>query len=303
MQSRRRVQGGMTLIEMLLALAIAGFLVAGLAGTVGQTLDAWSATRARLDVVEQAHFALERMERAVRGSPQLVLPLAENPATAWSESSRDVLALVLDPRLDRDDDGFADADNDRDGRVDEDPPKDNNNDGKAGIEGIDDDGDGSVDEGDQDDDDEDQSLDEDSVDGIDSDGDGAVDEDRHGDLNRDSAPGVAGIDDDGDGSVDESILTDDDEDKDQVPGNEDEDWYDSVVFYLSSGSLVERFPNPHASDGTDYEEYTLAEGVTQFQVVRVPAPRGLLVDITLELTDADGRAVSLATRVRVGGEL
>jgi len=302
-QSRRRVQGGMTLIEMLLALAIAGFLVAGLAGTVGQTLDAWSATRARLDVVEQAHFALERMERAVRGSPQLVLPLAENPATAWSESSRDVLALVLDPRLDRDDDSFADADNDRDGRVDEDPGKDTNDDGKAGIEGIDDDGDGSVDEGDQDDDDEDQSLDEDPVDGIDSDGDGAIGEDPKGDLNGDAQPGIAGIDDDGDGSVDETVPPDDDEDRDLDSSNVDEDWYDSVVFYLDSGTLLERFPNPHATDGQDYEEYELAEGVSLFQVTRVPAPRGVLVDLTLELTDADGRAVSLVTRVRVGGEL
>lgn len=77
----------------------------------------------------------------------LVLPLAENPNTPWSESDRDpgVLAVTLDPTLDSDGDGIMDADNDGDGLIDEDIPEDNNFDWAAGILGIDD-GDGEVDE-------------------------------------------------------------------------------------------------------------------------------------------------------------
>ena len=93
-----------------------------------------------------------------------------------------VLAVTLDPTLDIDADGFADGDNDKDGLVDEDPGGDNTFDGMPGIAEIDDDGDGVADgAGTNDkDNDEDGTPIDDWLDGLDNDGDGAIDEDIPG---------------------------------------------------------------------------------------------------------------------------
>ena len=293
-----RADAGMTLIELLLALAIGTLLVAGLAGMVEQSLAAWDATRERNDLTQQARFAMERMTAAVSASPVLLLPLAENPGTAYSESLRDVLATGLDPNLDRDGDGFADADNDKDGRVDEDFAADNNR-GAPGISGIDDDNDGATDEGGDDDDDEDGTSNEDPNDGLDNDGDGAIDEDPSADANGDGQPGIAGFDDDGDGFIDEGNDPDDDED-----GANNEDWIDAVVYFLSGTTLMERLPDLDPADGTDYTETPIAENVSQLRVERLapgPNDRAVLVDLTLALTAPSGESVTLHTRVRVGG--
>jgi type II secretory pathway pseudopilin PulG len=291
---------GFTLLETLLALAIATLLLGGLAGVTGQSLQAWTLVREREALTQGAQFAMERMVGAVRGTSRLMLPLAENPATAWSESVRDVLAVALDPGLDRDQDGFADADNDRDGRVDEDMPGDSNADGAPGILGIDDDGDGAIDEGgDQNDNDEDGTPADDASNGIDDDGDGAVDEDMPSDMNKDLAPGIAGVDDDGDGTIDEGLNHDDDED-----GAESEDWCDAVVYFLSGTTLVERLPNLDPSDGLDFTERVIAENVSLFQAERLApsgSDRAVLVEITLQLSSQSGESVDLRTRVRAGG--
>ncbi len=291
---------GLTLLETLLALAIAAALAGGLWGVVGQSLQAWTATRERNELVEQTRFAMQRMVHAVQGGGRLLLPLAENPGTAWSESVRDVLAVTLDPTLDRDADGVADADNDGDGRVDEDLGRDATEDNAPGVYLVDDDGDGTVDDsGPSEDDDEDGATDEDLLDALDNDGDGSLDEDLPGDMNADGSPGVVGVDDDEDGQVDEGSSADDDED-----GSQNEDWLDPVVFRLSGSTLLERLPDPGNAGGRDYSEHALAENVTQFRVERLPGTpgaRAVLVDLTLELTDASGESFSLTTRVRVGG--
>jgi hypothetical protein len=258
------------------------------------------------------------MVTAVRGTNRLLLPLADSPKTNWRENVREqtvpasppegdsslataVLAVTLAPDLDIDGDGIADADNDKDGRVDEDRSDDASNDGAAGIIGIDDDGDGAVDEGSiVPDDDEDAGDDEDFVNGADDDGDGSIDEDAPHDNNSDGQSGIAGIDDDGDGSVDEGHQHDDDED-----GTRDEDWLDVHVFYLRGAELVERRPNLNPTDGTDFSEHVIAENVTRFRVERIPdvGKRAVLVDITLELAEPGGEAVSLNVRLRAGGAL
>ena len=141
---------------------------------------------------------------------------------------------------------------------------------------------------------------------MDNDVDGLIDEDFGADMNADGAPGLAGVDDDGDGQIDEGNNNDDDED-----GLIDEDWLDTVVFYLQGDSLVERHPVPWDESGgggvtgRDYVESTIAEGVTRFRVERVltSSPSIHLVDLTLELTAANGDVVSLNTRVRVGAPL
>jgi prepilin-type N-terminal cleavage/methylation domain-containing protein len=290
---------GFTLVELLLALAVAGLLLSAVGGLIGAALRTQTTVRERNDLTQQARFAMGRMVAAVRDTRRLLLPLAENPATAWSEALRDpgVLAVTLDPTIDRDADGFADADNDKDGRIDEDLPGNNNKDFAPGIVGIDDDGDGVADEGgDPNDNDEDGTPTEDSLDGVDNDGDGAVDEDISSDNNKDFAPGIAGVDDDQDGQIDETPNTNNDED-----GSIADDWLDPVVYFLNGTDLVERLPNLNPVDGTDYTERTVAENVTSFVVERIPAARAVLVAITLELTGPSGESLTLSTKVCVGG--
>jgi prepilin-type N-terminal cleavage/methylation domain-containing protein len=308
---------GFTLFELLLVLAIAGVLLSAVGGLIGSALRTQTTVRERNDLTRQARFAMGRMVAAVRDTGRLMIPLAENPATAWSESLRDpgVLAVTLDPTIDRDADGFADADktldptidrdadgfadadNDKDGRIDEDLPGDNNKDFAPGIVGIDDDGDGVADEGGEpNDNDEDGTPTEDSLDGVDNDGDGAVDEDISSDNNKDFAPGIEGVDDDQDGQIDETPNSNNDED-----GSIADDWLDPVVYFLNGTDLVERMPNLNPVDGTDYTESVVAENVTSFIVERVPGARAVLVAITLELTGPSGESTTLSTKVCVGG--
>lgn len=289
-----------------MALAIGSLILISLGGVVGQALQANEAAREGVDLNRQARFAMDRMEQAVRRAPRLLLPLAENTATVWSESIRDpgVLAVTLDATLDRNRDEIADGDNDGDGRVDEDTGNDMFLNGAPGIIGIDDDGDGFVDEGSAEDDDEDGFLGEDPVNGIDDDGDGAVDEDAPGDANGDLFPGVAGSDDDGDGSTDEGNLTDDDED-----GINNEDYLDVVVFYLADTSLIERAPvnwdenRDFTVNGADFLESPIAENVTAFRVERIEKGGGRMsrVEISLTLTPPGGDALTLKSKIRVGG--
>ncbi len=299
---------GFSLLEMLLAVAIMSLLMAALGEVLIQSSNAERQVDSRLKQLQEARFAMERMVEAVGRAPRLLLPLADNPATNWREQVREqrlppappegssvlasaVLAVTLDPAADRDGNAVADADNDGDLVFDEDLPADNQRDGAPGIVGIDDDGDGLVDEagGGNGDDDEDGSADEDWMDGSDNDADGSLDEDTPSDMNNDS--GTA--DDDGDGLV-------------------SEDWLDPVVFYLAGGTLMERRPTPWDEngdaviDGRDYTESPIAEGVSFFRVERLPraaSDRAQLLDLTLTVADGDGPGVTLHTQVRVGGRL
>ena len=218
-----------------------------------------------------------------------------------------MLAVAVSPRLDRDNDGVPDADNDDDGRINEDPGDDLTFDAAAGLYDIDDDGDGSVDESANAGDDDEQSdglAGEDPLNGADDDGDGSRDEDLPGDANGDGAPGIAGVDDDGDLLVDEGSVDDDDED-----GAVDEDWVDAVVFHLQGGILMERTAVPWDTDGDadvdgrDSVSSILAEGVRRVRFERLPRTgrRAELVDIVLTLAGASGAEVELSTRMRVGG--
>jgi len=311
----RCTEAGFTIVELLISLAIAALLLTAMTGLVNNALEIQDDTGTRNDTTRDGRFAMQRMVAAILGTERLILPFADNPNTDWREHVREqtvpvsapegsstkataVLAVTLDPTLDINADGFADADNDKDGRVDEDPGRDLTNDGAAGVIGLDDDGDGVADEGGLQDDDEDGTDNEDPENGLDDDGDGLVDEDPSWDINGDGAPGFLGIDDDGDGSVDEGNSDDDDED-----GSRNEDWLDPVVFFLSGSTLMERRPDLNPADGTDYTEYPIADNVTRFRVERIPGAgkRAVLVDITLEITNPGGQPVSLNTRIRVGG--
>jgi type II secretory pathway pseudopilin PulG len=292
---------GLSLVEVLGSVAIGALVIAGLAGIATQTSRARERLTAASQLEEQAQFALERMLRAARATDVLLVPRPERGGTAYSEAVRNVLALALDPTLDRDANGFADADNDRDGRIDEDFDDDMTKDNQDGIVGIDDDGDGSTDEGDSKDDDEDGARDEDERDRSDDDGDGVVDEDVKRDNNDDGEPGLEDVDDDGDSSTDEGNKEDDDED-----GTSDEDWLDVVVYRLSGTTLLERLPNLNASSGTAFTERAIATDVASFRVeyiAPVAAGRPVLLDLTLTLTGAGGASTTLNARTRLGADL
>ena len=106
------IQRGYTLIELLVALTLAALLMAGLAGVTGNALQISDAGRERLELNRQARFAMDRIVRMVSGSPGLVLPLADNPATAQSEYIHTALAILLPRDSDLDGNGVADADGD-----------------------------------------------------------------------------------------------------------------------------------------------------------------------------------------------
>ena len=315
---------GFTLLELLIAMALAGFVLAAMSSVVNNALRTDEVVAERNRLLRDARFAMDRMVRAVSQTRLMLLPMPDKPDTDWRENVREetipasppegsstlataVLAVSLSASVDLDADGFPDADNDRDGRLDEDYPGDVANDSNAGLHLIDDGGDGLVDEGTGDDDDEQLSAaDEDPIDGVDNDVDGIVDEDPGADMNGDGAPGVAGVDDDGDGQIDEGAAGDDDED-----GSVDEDWLDAVVFYLQGATLVERHPVPWDEEGgggitgRDFLVSEIADNVTRFSVERVATQLGApqLVGIVLELTGPGGDVVSLEAQARVGGSL
>jgi len=293
-------------------MTIAGLLIAAISGVVGSALNAQRSSGAKNDTLQQARFAMQRMVDAVSKTRHLMIPLGENPATLWKESERNVLAVTLNPTLDRNKDGWADANNDKDfldvnknllrntgepERIDEDTSDDNTNDGQAGIVGIDDNGDGQVDGKAISDNDEDGLNFEDAINRIDEDGDGSIDEDINIDMNADSKPGIILIDDDFDGSTDEGSINDDDED-----GLTSEDWLDPVVYFLNGTTLMERMPNINPASGADYTEYPIADNVSQFLVKRVMGGNGTtaLVEISLTLTVAGADPVTLITRIGVG---
>ena len=321
-------QNGFTLVELLLAMMLATILVLAIGGVAGQVVDTRQHVRDTNDLNRQARFAMDQMVRMVSQSRLLMVPQADRTDSDWPEHIREqtvpasppvgsstlataVLAVTLPADIDLDGDGFPDADNDRDGQIDEDLPADTTNDNAAGIYLIDDAGDGGVDEFSAccywDDDEHFGIVNEDPVNGVDDDGDGRVDEDPASDMNNDACPGICNLDDDGDDQIDEGGINDDDED-----GRTDEDWYDPVVFYLSGNRLVQRTPVPWDESGgglvsgLDFIATAIAENVTRFRVERLPltAAGVQLVDLTLELTSPDtGEMVSLNTRVRVGGAL
>lgn len=323
-QRAARTQRGVTLVELMMTTAISLLIVTGLSSIINVTVESKAVVEQQNDLNRQASFAMERIVRTLARSPNLVLPYPDKPATNWPENIREetipasppigdsvlataVLTVLLPRDVDLDFNGIPDADNDADGRFDEDAYGDMNMDGAAGVRGIDDGGDGYVDGVFFGDDDEASGIfDEDPIDGIDNDGDGVIDEDSFMDMNGDGEPGIAGVDDDGDGSIDEGSSWDDDED-----GQSDEDWFDTVTFYLQGSTLIERMPVPWDESGNgsvtgyDFVESPIADGLTRLRFERVAdsPPDWLLVDITIELTRDNEQTISLNRRVRVGGAL
>jgi len=314
---------GFSLVELLVVVVMAGLIMASLNSVLQSSLGAREYVQARSDLTREAEYAMDRMIRTVSHSRLLLLPLADKSTSNWPENIREqtippsppvgdstlataVLAVSLPAYSDLDFNGIPDADNDGDGRIDEDTDHDRTNDDASGIYLIDDGGDGTVDEYSANDDDEYMNgQNEDPENGLDDDNDNNVDEDPASDMNGDGCPGICGIDDDGDGQIDEGSANNDDED-----GATSEDWYDPVVFLLAGDTLVERLPVPWDENGTggitgrDFVTSVLAANVTRLRIERVAASSApQLIDITLELASPTAGVVSLTARVRVGGAL
>lgn len=273
----------------MLSVVIGALLLLGMGLVVNQSLDTWRIYKQQTDSQINASFAVTRIVEMIHHGERILIPQNSSP--------RAILAFSLGNTLDANGDGFADSDNDLDGRTNEDASGDVSDDGAPGIIGLDDDNDGSVDEGLANDDDEDGTVDEDPIDGIDNDGDGLVDEDPPADKNNDGQSGIAGLDDDNDTFIDEGTAADDDED-----GVADEDGWEIVAYFLSGSDLIERLPNLSPTSGTDYTERVIATRVTAFSVTAISsgtADRFKQIEISLSVENDTGGAYTITTRSRL----
>ena len=277
---------GFTLVELLITLAIAVVVLATLSGVTNNVMMLWKSNRARTELLYQANLAMDRMVTAVSHANRLLIPRADNPATPYDETQRQILAVTLDPLQDSDGDGFADADNDHDGLVDEDIPADNTFDYRAGIRDIDDDGDGSIDESSTMNNNDEEGLPgDDWMDGVDNDGDGTIDEDIPARNDR-LTFGYSQYDNDGDGLF-------------------NEDWLDPVVYLVSADgkSLIERTPVVNWPNGSKTQDTIIAQADTvTLSIRRMPMTaeeRSAQVEMTLQLDTRAGGPLTLQARIRL----
>ncbi len=263
---------GLTLVELLITLTIMGIIATAAMPLLSTCLDAHIEGTARSRLYHEGLLAMERMTAGVKQCTYLLIPNAHAPV-------RDILAFSGTVNEDTDyyfgDPLFP--------RIDEDPDKDMTADNTSGIKSLDDDGDALTDESTPNDDDEDSLEEEDPLDGLDNDGDGNIDEDFDYDITNDAKPGIIGMDDDGDGSVDEGHYKDDDED-----GEKGEDSLNPLIYSWDSGTNTLTESLPHTGESVD-----LSTHITLFQVTyEAPdATHGPRVQVALTLTGDDGESV------------
>ena len=270
---RKPSERGMTLVELLLA--ITGMAIISTAATffISTTLDIEVQGSTRSKLYREGLSVMEKMKEGVKRSTFLLIPNAHSP-------TRPLLAIS----------GTINEDNDYYfgdplfPRIDEDIAADSDLNNFAGIGGIDDDGDASIDEGGLFDDDEDGVDNDDQLDGIDNDGDGNIDEDLPGDNNADDEDGIKGVDDDGDGQVDEGNFVDDDED-----GMNNEDVINEVIYSYDNPTNTLTESIPYTGEST-----VLSSQVTFFQVTW-EAPQRILIELTL--TGDDDSTISFSEYV------
>lgn len=283
---RHSDEKGFTLVEVIMAVAIMGIIATATTALVSSYLDAHAYAAAKSRLYREGLMAMERMTDGVRRCTFLAIPNANNP-------TRDILAFSGTINEDSDyyfgDPLFP--------RIDEDIDSDSNNDGKNGIAGIDDDGDGSIDEFSdvyigQDDDECGVNADEDRLDGEDNDGDGNIDEDLAADMNKDTKPGIAGMDDDGDGLVDEDAAGQEglgDQEDDDEDGLTNEDSLNETIYTFDSGASTLTESVPYTG-----ESVVLSTHVTFFEAY-YGAPQRIRISLTL--TGDDGESIDFVEAV------
>ena len=160
--------------------------------------------------------------------------------------------------------------------------------------GIDEDGDGIIDDGAWRDDDEDGVSNEEILDGLDNDGDGNIDEDLAIDFTQDGTAGIQGMDDDGDGEVDEMSNP-------NPTGDEDEDGakaedYITIFLYTydnATNTLREVIPSNDNGIWATLSDVVLSTRVTDFTTTYYPpdTTNHPKISISLTLTGDDGESV------------
>ena len=283
---RIMAEEGLTLVELLMAIAIFGLIAAGATTLLSASLGAQAQGEARYKLYQEGLIIMERLTNEVKTTTLLHIPNHYPPPPA-TPLPRTILALSANINEDSDnyfnDPLFPRIDEDSNGKFF--TPG-------GGIPGLDDDGDGLVDNGiGPGDDDEDGVADEEILNGLDDDGDGNVDEDLGADHNKDGKPGIAGMDDDGDGTVDEmsnpTLLDDDDED-----GTIDEDPPNLILYSFDAPNTTLYKVTPHPVQGMTGAVYaTISERVTFFQTTYLD-PDKILIELTL--TGADGATAAFS---------
>jgi len=116
---KRKHQSGLTLLELLVAIAIFSIIAGGLYQVLDHTLATYETTRNQQNLLSRARYAMERMVMFVQASDEII-----NPAGS-STQKLTVSERVLDTydngshAYQIDGDGILDADNDADGLVNE----------------------------------------------------------------------------------------------------------------------------------------------------------------------------------------
>jgi prepilin-type N-terminal cleavage/methylation domain-containing protein len=264
---------GLTLVELLVALTIMGIIVVAAMPLLSSSLEANHQGTARSELYQEGLLAMERMTGGVRKTTIVTVPNGHSP-------TRDILVFS---RLVNSDNDFYFGDP-LFPRIDEDP-NDYFSWSGYGVQGVDEDDDGSFDEGNFKDDDEDALVQEDPLDGLDNDGDGTIDEEVQADYNGDGETGILGIDDDADGSVDEGISTDDDEDG---SSNEEDILFLVYTYDSSNKTLTEIHSDPFSGINDPAPKVVLSNHVTDFEV-KYQSPSEIRIKLTL--TGDDGEVV------------
>ncbi len=79
---------GMTLLELLISIAMASLLIAGMTNTVSQALKVKEEISSQAQLQHELDFAFSRIVRITQSSSLLILPLSDNPASDWPENIR-----------------------------------------------------------------------------------------------------------------------------------------------------------------------------------------------------------------------
>jgi prepilin-type N-terminal cleavage/methylation domain-containing protein len=272
---------GFTLVELLIAIAILGLIAGAGTAMLSASLQAHEQGDARSGVYQEGLLVMERMTSGVRKTTIVVVPNGHSP-------TRNILAFS---RLVNTDNDFYFGDP-LFPRIDEDPD-DYFSFGCYGIKGVDEDGDGSFDEGSFKDEDEDGFYAEDLFDGLDNDGDGSIDEEVQKDYIGNGVPGILGIDDDGDGTVDEAPHKPDDDDEDGLI-DEEEILFAVYSYNSSTETLTEIHSHPFMGIYDPAPKVVLSTRVASFQVT-YEAPERILIELTLK--GDDGKSVTFSEYV------
>jgi prepilin-type N-terminal cleavage/methylation domain-containing protein len=278
---RAACEKGLTLIELVLAITITGIIASAGTALLWTCLEAQGHGEDRSRLYQEGLMAMERMTAGIRKTTVVLVPNGHSP-------TRDILAFS---RLVNSDGDFYFADP-LFPRVDEDP-HDYFSFGSYGIKGVDEDGDGMLDEENFKDEDEDGSFGEEPIDGLDNDGDGAVDEEVQPDYDMNGVPGISNMDDDGDNLVDEVPNKPADDDEDDLI-NEEEILFAVYSYNASAKTLTEIHSHSHNGIYDPAPRVVLSDHVTNFEAF-FDAPER--IRITMTLTGDDGESVTFCEYV------